>query len=338
VKALVLHAPNVHQGGGRALLRALIAAALPRGELRLIVDSRFDVPDGVGDSDVAARVTPSIMGRLYAENVLRQIAGPSDTVLCFGNLPPLFRLPSRVCVFVQNRYLVQPHLLGQLAWRARVRIAVERLWLRWCQRNADRFIVQTPTMQRFLRERLRADAEIMPFAGSGSSQDARPRPSGREWRFVYVASGERHKNHRNLLEAWCALAARGVRPELCLTLDRRSDHALVHWIEQRAASAGLKVHIDAAADGDADRLYRESDALVYPSLVESFGLPLVEARRHGLPVIAAELDVVRDVLDPEETFDPSSPLSIARAILRFMGVPQQRVVHTPEEFLDRLSD
>ena len=87
---------------------------------------------------------------------------------------------------------------------------------------------------------------------------------------------------------------------------------------------------------DVQPLYRSASALVYPSLLESFGLPLTEAKACGLPVIAAELDVVRDVLDPVQAFDPLSPTSIARAVIRFMGIDEPRTHYTPQEFLDRL--
>jgi hypothetical protein len=50
---------------------------------------------------------------------------------------------------------------------------------------------------------------------------------------------------------------------------------------------------------------------------------LIEARQANLPVLASELDFVRDVLDPEQTFDPESSISIARAVKRFMGVNEQ---------------
>jgi glycosyltransferase involved in cell wall biosynthesis len=58
---------------------------------------------------------------------------------------------------------------------------------------------------------------------------------------------------------------------------------------------------------------------VFPSVSESFGLPLIEARQVGLPIVASELDFVRDVCEPEHSFDPYSSVSIARAIRRFLG-------------------
>jgi len=66
----------------------------------------------------------------------------------------------------------------------------------------------------------------------------------------------------------------------------------------------------------------ESGAMIFASLTESFGLPLIEATRLGLPIVAPELDYVRDVCLPAQTFDPSSALSIARAVRRFLDCPE----------------
>ena len=71
-------------------------------------------------------------------------------------------------------------------------------------------------------------------------------------------------------------------------------------------------------------LYSVSRALIFPSLNESFGLPLLEAQYLGIPIIASELDYVREVVDPIETFNPQSANSIATAVKRFIGVAKRR--------------
>ena len=86
-----------------------------------------------------------------------------------------------------------------------------------------------------------------------------------------------------------------------------------------------------------EALYKKSRAVVYPSTLESFGLPLIEARQAGLPIVAAELDYVRDVVEPTETFDPLSSVSIARAVKRFLGVPEQPLpIVNAESFVEEL--
>lgn len=84
-------------------------------------------------------------------------------------------------------------------------------------------------------------------------------------------------------------------------------------------------------------MYEHAKALIYPSTFESFGLPLIEARHAGLTVLAPELDYVRDILDPEQTFDPDSPISIARAVKRFMAVDEQKSpLIDSSEFLNKI--
>jgi glycosyltransferase involved in cell wall biosynthesis len=81
-------------------------------------------------------------------------------------------------------------------------------------------------------------------------------------------------------------------------------------------------------------LYAASSALIYPSFFESFGLPLLEASAAGLPIVAAERDYVRDVVEPAETFDPTSAVSIARAVRRHLGRAERpRTPLTPGAFV-----
>ena len=84
-------------------------------------------------------------------------------------------------------------------------------------------------------------------------------------------------------------------------------------------------------------LYKRSCALVCPSTSESFGLPLLEATTCGLPIVASELDYVRDLVSPVETFDAGSAVSISRAVRRFLGRPEAPLpVMTASEFLEKI--
>ena len=86
-------------------------------------------------------------------------------------------------------------------------------------------------------------------------------------------------------------------------------------------------------------LYSKSTALIYPSFFESYGLPLVEANHYKLPTIASELDYVRDILDPVETFDPHSAKSICRSVKRFLKVNGEKTaIYAPVDFIKCMID
>jgi glycosyltransferase involved in cell wall biosynthesis len=156
--------------------------------------------------------------------------------------------------------------------------------------------------------------------------------------FLYVASGEPHKNHRNLVDGWCKLAEAGHFPSLCITVDDYIFPDLCSWIDERIAFYGLKIiNLGNIPACDVKLLYRQVGALIFPSKFESLGLPLIEARQARLPIIAPEVDYVRDILDPVEAFDPGSPISIARAVRRFLGDRESplSVLHT-DEFINTI--
>lgn len=322
-KRIFIHATNVHQGGGRALLVAIINA-LPTGLVSILsLDSRMSL----STDKAVKRVQPAFAQRLFAEVWLAKNVVLGDVVLCFGNLPPLFKLRGYVVVFVQNRYLIDSVNLGSFSFKTRVRLKIERLWLSYRAGNANEFLVQTPSMQSLMQARTKAKVSVFPFVenpdGYVRKLPCSDTPEKNDFIFLYVASGEPHKNHMQLIEAWCLLATEGLFPTLTLTLNNMHFAELCFWIESKIESHKLCVkNLGSLLHSEVKELYSQVDALIYPSTFESFGLPLIEARQAGLPIIASELDYVRDVLDPEQSFDPDSSISIARAVKRFMGVDE----------------
>jgi glycosyltransferase involved in cell wall biosynthesis len=340
--SLIIHAPNIHRGGGRTLLLPLLEAAGKRPSLTALLDQRLEIPAELNQTLTITRIVPTIWGRLAGEWTLRRLAQAPDTILCFGNLPPLFRIKGRCLVFLQNRYLVEERNLEGFSLKVKVRLMAERLWLRLFNEHAETFIVQTSSMQQAAMQTLRRPVEIMAlfpdFSGYQRQRIEKHRGQTTQYEFLYVATGEPHKNHVNLLEAWKLLASEGLYPSLCVTISELDYPDLFRIVEQTKGDHKLNIYnVPARSSSDMQRLYNHSRALVYPSMMESFGLPLLEASQAGLPIIAAELDYVRDLVDPVEVFDPRSPQSIARAIKRFLQIPEMPVTMlTSDAFISRL--
>jgi len=290
------------------------------------------------------KVLPTIMSRTMAESWLSANVKTQDTLLCLGNLPPLFKSKGRVVVFLQNRYLIDNVNLNGFPLQTRLRINIERLWLNLKMKSANEFIVQTQTMKKLLEIKSEGTIpiRILPFAMNPSaymSNRLRRNERLNQFDFIYVASGEEHKNHKNLLQAWSLLAAEGLFPSLCLTLSHLKFNFLSREIEIMRLRYGLAVtNVGELSHQDILVFYESAGALIYPSKLESFGLPLIEASQLGLPILASELDFVRDIVNPEESFDPNSAISIARAVKRFMKIDHtgEAVLLDAGEFIDEI--
>ena len=54
-------------------------------------------------------------------------------------------------------------------------------------------------------------------------------------------------------------------------------------------------------------------------------------------IVASEKDFVRDLVDPKETFDPNSSISITRAIKRYLKITDNKIkVKNPREFINTI--
>jgi len=339
VGRLILHAPGVHTGGGLVLLKELMSAASPH-PLCLNLDARVrDMSFSQGRDDTYY-INPTLLGRVCAEYHLFRQAVEEDIILCFHGLPPLLPTNGKVVVFVQNRYHLEANGLSLFHWKTRLRLILERLICRFFRHNVDEYIVQTASMSELVSAWHGGEPKVrtLPFYNTSKMESSKERGrQNTEYDFVYVSSSEGHKNHANLLRAWIFLAREGIRPRLCLTIPEENAH-LLDEIDKAKKDYNLDIsNVGYVSHQDAMDLYKSASALIYPSFSESFGLPLMEAQNYGLPILASERDYVRDVCDPIESFDPSSPKSISRAVKRFLGIQELSCrASTASEFLKEI--
>ncbi len=331
-RKLFLHAPGIHVGGGLTLLQALYSVADSRVDFEQL-DTRAAhlIPSSSAERHL---IRPSFFSRLAAEFRLKQHVAKGDVVLCFNGLVPLFRCQGEITVFLQNRLLISTARLHNYSLRTRLRLTVERFLIKNLAHRVNKFIVQSPSMAEQTRAYLGPNTTIVicPYIAN-SSRSAVVTDRERRFDFVYVASADPHKNHESLLRGWSQLAEQGIRPSLALTLSL--DSPLAAQVADLKERWGLDVtNLGSLTSTEVGSLYAQAGALIYPSFTESLGLPLIEASRVGLPIIAAELDYVRDIVDPVETFDPHSATSIARAVKRHLGIVSlPQAIFGPEVFL-----
>ncbi|WP_442754334.1 glycosyltransferase family 4 protein [Methylocystis sp. JAN1] len=114
--------------------------------------------------------------------------------------------------------------------------------------------------------------------------------------FLSVGSLEPRKAYPVALDAFDRLWNSGVdlRYVIVGRAGWQSD-ALARRIRRHPEYGRRLLWLDKASDADLRRCYERAAALVFPSAIEGFGLPLVEAGGEGLPVIASDLPVFREI-------------------------------------------
>ena len=138
---------------------------------------------------------------------------------------------------------------------------------------------------------------------------------------LYVARLEHPgKNHIRLLEAFERLTNRTDRPLTLALAGGRWNGAEV--IEAKVHQLGLEkqvVFLGFVPDETLPLLYAAADLLVFPSLFEGFGIPLLEAMASGTPVCTSNVSSMPEVVgDAGLLFDPLDTEDIAATMLRLL--------------------
>ncbi|SPP99642.1 Glycosyl transferase group 1 [Candidatus Sulfobium mesophilum] len=146
-------------------------------------------------------------------------------------------------------------------------------------------------------------------------EDVRAKYSLPERFILYAAASLPHKNHARLFEALRILKERGRGTALVLTGARDKGYDAVAQIIRKMGLETDVVFTGWLPFEDIAPIYCASDALVFPSLNEGFGMPIIEAMACGVPVTCSSIEPLPEVAgDAAYYFDPYDPVSIADGI------------------------
>lgn len=134
-----------------------------------------------------------------------------------------------------------------------------------------------------------------------------------------------HKNHMTLFRALAHLKAK-KRLRIPLVMTGRPVDSYRPAIERAIVSSDLadQVHaLGSVSEATLAALYRGAHAVIFPSLLEGLGLPLVEALKHRTPILAANATCIPEVVGRAGIlFDPLDHVAMAEAIERAWGDPR----------------
>ncbi len=135
---------------------------------------------------------------------------------------------------------------------------------------------------------------------------------------IYPANFWKHKNHEMLLTAFGLARRSGLADDIRLVCTG-APGARQQWLKQAARGLGLENHVlfpGYLANAELLALISNSCGVIFPSLYEGFGLPIVEAMATGVPVACSNVTSLPEVAgDAAILFNPRVPEDIAQAIL-----------------------
>ena len=284
---ILIDALYINSFGGKTILE-LFSIKLINSNLdyHFILDSRLKsnfIQNLKTDSFTIAVTTHESRKNFYLKNINR-----FSSIICLANIPPPIQTSVKTSIFFHNCLLLNP-LNQKVSIKNRIINFLKFQYIKHYNQNDYHWLVQTQLVNKLIKESLNinpAQISTYPvfkevFEGNHAKKNLNE--------FVYVSSIVSHKNHKRLIKAFIE-AANNTDKEIKLHLTIYKED-----LPKMVFPQNLKVVFHGSLSiNNVDDLYNSCEFAIYPSLVESFGLPLIEASNHGCKVIASDLPYVHE--------------------------------------------
>jgi glycosyltransferase involved in cell wall biosynthesis len=312
-RTIFVNATALNSGGGLSILRQFLEARpiFDRRNRYYVFTGRDDLAPGDGDIELVRIDTNRWSDRLIwdnfgCQNWARRTALTPDMVISLQNTG--LRFPGRP----QLVYYHQPLPLSDHRWKfykksERTLFLYQRFYPFFVSNSINAntvFVVQLESIKEaFCRTFGISDRRVRvlrPTSPNISLSDVANVPLDKgKLHLLYPAMAAPYKNHAVLLRALSRI--RTENPELFstftvhFTLDHASGRDVVDLSNSLGVNNVIRFHGNLSFESVLS-LYKCGDALLFPSFIETYGLPLVEAASFGLPILVADLPYSREVL------------------------------------------
>ncbi len=243
---------------------------------------------------------------------------------------PLLLNPATIAPVIYSRQIAALHdiapaarpkdfaLLFRLQWRLAVRFGMLR--------RGQRLVTISEASQREIAAQFGIDPPRIDVVYPGADTFAGVPPSrgaeGVGSSFLVFGRHGAAKNLRTVIEAAGALPDASA---IEIRFVGQLDPALRSHAEEQDVPSARLVWLGPVSDAELGEEYRSSVAFIWPSLHEGFGLPPVEAQTLGVPVLASDTPVNREVLGESAHYFPAmDATALASAMGQLAGDPVAR--------------
>ncbi len=266
--------------------------------MKINFDGRWFGDHGIGRfaKEVYARIPDADISELRS-------LSPSDPLDCFYItwkvltnksiwISPGYNAP----IFGLRRYIFTLHDLNHLDCEYNSNI-IKRFYYWFIVRRACLYSARVLTVSEFSRQRILdwsgAEPEQVVNVGNGVSENFRPDGQHYTPGYPYLLCVGNRKPHKNEARLLAAFAKANIPSSIRLVLTGPS--AGLSKIASDLSINDRVVFLGKVTDDQLPEIYRGALALVFPSLYEGFGLPVIEAMSSGIPVMTSNVTSLPEV-------------------------------------------
>ena len=305
----------IHNGGGKEILDLIIYYVYKHNlenYFLFLLDKRYTVPVHPNKKIDFLKISPTEKGR---KNFYKQNKN-FKSYFFLSNVPPPVFIDNPCGIYFHNDLFLNP-FKSNLGFTTSIKNWIKKRYIINKINKTYERSVQTELMKKKLNNFYGIENKkihVYPIFDSNKIISTKTNNS-----FIYVCNSSKHKNHKRLMDAFIK-AANKIHGKLHLKLTLSdNDFKKSEYNRTNIPNNLLIQNIGIVGKERLSDLYLESKFLIFPSLNESLGLPLIEAVNRGCFIIASDKEYVKEVVNPSIVFNPYSSDSISEAIVNSLS-------------------
>lgn len=309
---IIVEASHINNGGSLVLLKFLLKE-LERQCIDATVYIKYEhvYKDLLSHSFQCINIKKtSTIGTLF------RYTRKKNNVLFFCSLPPFVPCRNSYVYFHSEYYSCRPKFWNtDKSIYERLKSFIYYFWIKTFKWNVQNFLCQTPLVENNLRQTYSLEPVILPFYSLPNvPMDGQ---YCKEYDFFYPAIGTKHKNHILLFEAFEKLLSYR-KAILAVTISEQFSNLFPYIDRVNAKFPHSIINLGYCHEEQIGIAYMKSKALIFPSTMESLGLPLIEALSLGVKVLTSDLEYSYKAVSNPIVFNPYSSQNIADVMKTFL--------------------
>lgn len=315
---ILIDAVYINKSGGKVLLELFISNSIFHNNKKIfyLFDKRLKLDDNINLNNIDYQILDNAEKArkiFYKKNINNIVK-----IFCFANVPPPINVSNiDVYILFHNTLILKSPELFTYNLKTNISFFIKFLYIKLFNCQNYKWIVQTPTVKNLLKLNLNVNEEnilILPFFYDGWPKKVNIQNIINENNFLYVADGSQQKNHLRLFKA-IEILPEYLKNSLKFYFTVPNNFTKIIKKIDILKKRNFNIYnYGNCSKNELELLYEKCNYMIYPSLTESFGLPLLEGAKAGCKIIASDLPYVYEIITPFEVFDPFDPISISNSI------------------------
>jgi glycosyltransferase involved in cell wall biosynthesis len=311
----------INKGGGKILLICLLDYIIKNNlyfDFYFLFDDRLETKDIIGLERISFTILESNEKSrkiFYTNNSTKY-----SSFFCFSNVPPPFTIKDKpISIYFHNTLLINC-LNANISLKQKLILFIKKIYIKYHNEANYNWVVQTEIIADSIEKEFKIESnkiDVIPFYNENYFKNINLNQDENNINYLYVADGSPQKNHSSLLDAFEKFVKlkKDIPYTLNLTISETSSKSLLNKIKKLQNDGINIINHKECTYQKIRELYKLCNFLIYPSLTESFGLPLIEAAISGCKIISSDLPYVYKIVNPSLVFDPNNVESITNALL-----------------------